>query len=268
MDSIFSFLQQLVRQFNDFLKSNQTIKPSQATPVMNGKDKEPIIPGIIKSSIVHLNDNEFLFELQADKSYSVKQQRHPIEVQSLASLGKKLLPVFDAEWTVVSEIGANSMAEAVAKFIQLGFDKKDLTFKSPSQQAKAPVKTVASPESPIRSSSNVVPQVEVEKPKESTEGVLIWSGVRKFPDSGRPGKFYENFCVEIKTDSGTRTLQGEGLSDALAEVDAQLNTRVSVKRLGKVPVELIDKRTKKPVLDENGKPKTGYKWQWKITTLH
>jgi len=268
MVSIFSFLQQLVSQFNDFLKSNQTIKPQQTPPVKSDRDKEPIIPGIITSSFVNLNHNEFWFELHAEKNYSVKQQRHPIEVQSLPSLGKKLLPIFDAEWTVITHIEANSMAEAVAKFIQLGFDKKDLTIKSSTLQAKAPVKTVASPQSPIRSSSNVLPQVEVEKPKESTEGVLIWSGVRNFPDSDRPGKFYENFCVEIKTDSGTRTLQGEGLSDALAEVDAQLNTRVSVKRLGKVPVELIDKRTKKPVLDANGKPKAGYKWQWKIKPLN
>lgn len=268
MVSTFTFLQKLICQFNEFLSSNHTIKSTHETAVLNVATEEPSIPGIIKSSFVHLNHNEFWFELEGEKKYSIKQQRHPIEVQALPSLGKKLLPTFDPEWTVIAHMEANSMAEAVAKFIQLGFDKKDLTIKSSTLQAKAPVKTVASPQSPIRSSSNVLPQVEVEKPKESTEGVLIWSGVRNFPDSDRPGKFYENFCVEIKTDSGTRTLQGEGLSDALAEVDAQLNTRVSVKRLGKVPVELIDKRTKKPVLDANGKPKAGYKWQWKIKPLN
>lgn len=255
----------MISEVNSVLSTSNK-SGSQPAPVPHKNlVPEPPTKSVLLNSNLHINGYEYRFERIDENLYSVTQQRHPAEVQLLPRFGKKLLPIFDPEWTEITQIKATSVAEAASKFIQAGIQSSDTSLKHLAPQPK--VTQVANVSNSIDDAKPLNLFSRQEKPKESVEGLLIWSGVRNFPDANKPGKTYENFCIEVETNTGLRVLQGEGLQDALAEVNAKSGTRISVKRLGKVPVELINKKTKQPLVDEAGKPKLGYKWQWKIQPI-
>lgn len=92
--------------------------------------------------------------------------------------------------------------------------------------------------------------------------IASW-GEEKFPDRKKPGRFYKSFAIHIDTTSGERTLQGEGLKEAIAECRCVVGDVVSVRRLRKIKVPAI--RADGSALVKDGKPVMWDKWLWSIT---
>ena len=62
-------------------------------------------------------------------------------------------------------------------------------------------------------------------------GTVTWWGEEKFPDRKSKGtRFYTSFAMRLETVSGERTLQGEGLKDAIAESGCVAGDVVTVRR--------------------------------------
>lgn len=95
-----------------------------------------------------------------------------------------------------------------------------------------------------------------------TGRIVSW-GEEKFPDRKRPGRFYTSFAIHIDTSSGERTLQGEGLKEAIADCRCVVGDVVSVRRTGKVKVPAI-RADGTPIVKE-GKPVLWDKWLWSIS---
>ncbi len=94
-------------------------------------------------------------------------------------------------------------------------------------------------------------------------GRIVSWGEERFPDRKRPGRHYTSFALHIDTSSGERTLQGEGLKEAIAECGCVLGDVVSVRRTGKVKVPAI--RTDGSPIIKDGKPLMWDKWLWSIS---
>ncbi|SIT34890.1 conserved hypothetical protein [Paraburkholderia ribeironis] len=97
----------------------------------------------------------------------------------------------------------------------------------------------------------------------SVIGRIVSWGEEKFPDRKRPGRFYESFAMHIETGTGERTLQGEGLKEAIAECRCSVGDVVSVRRLRKIQVPAI--RTDGTPKMVDGKQVMWDKWLWSIT---
>jgi len=95
-------------------------------------------------------------------------------------------------------------------------------------------------------------------------GRIVSWGEERFPDRKRPGRHYTSFAVHIDTSSGERTLQGEGLKEAIAECGCVLGDVVSVRRTGKVKVPAIRQTDGTPIM-KDGKPLMWDKWLWSIS---
>ena len=94
-------------------------------------------------------------------------------------------------------------------------------------------------------------------------GRIVSWGEEKFPDRKRPGRHYTSFAMHVDTSSGERTLQGEGLKDAIAESRCVVGDVVSVRRTGKVKVPAI--RADGSAIVKDGKPVLWDKWLWSIS---
>ncbi|MDQ7979980.1 hypothetical protein QYH69_22315 [Paraburkholderia sp. SARCC-3016] len=95
-------------------------------------------------------------------------------------------------------------------------------------------------------------------------GRIVSWGEERFPDRKRPGRHYTSFAVHIDTSAGERTLQGEGLKEAIAECGCVLGDVVSVRRTGKVKVPAIRQTDGTPIM-KDGKPLMWDKWLWSIS---
>jgi len=97
----------------------------------------------------------------------------------------------------------------------------------------------------------------------SVRGHIVSWGEEKFPDRNRPGRFYESFAMHVETATGERTLQGEGLKEAIAECRCSVGDVVSVRRLRKIKVPAIRADGSPKIVD--GKQVMWDKWLWSIT---
>lgn len=95
-------------------------------------------------------------------------------------------------------------------------------------------------------------------------GRIVSWGEERFPDRKRPGRHYTSFALHIHTSSGERTLQGEGLKEAIAECRCVVGDVVSVRRTGKVKVPAIRQSDGTPIM-KDGKPLMWDKWLWSIS---
>ncbi|MGU7775638.1 hypothetical protein ACV229_36485 [Burkholderia sp. MR1-5-21] len=95
-------------------------------------------------------------------------------------------------------------------------------------------------------------------------GRVTWWGEDQFPDRHSNGaRFYTSFALRLDTAHGERTLQGEGLKEAIAECGCQVGERVTVRRLRKVKVPAFrDDGSPKMV---NGQQVMWDKWLWSIS---
>ena len=99
-------------------------------------------------------------------------------------------------------------------------------------------------------------------------GKITFWGEAEFPDRKRIGRSYQSFALKLEMATGTETLQGEGLKDAIAESGCQLGDWVEVRRLEKVKVQAFHGRSGEPKLDDYGQPILWDKWLWSITCSH
>ncbi|WP_350357348.1 hypothetical protein [Paraburkholderia fungorum] len=97
----------------------------------------------------------------------------------------------------------------------------------------------------------------------SVRGRIVSWGEEKFPDRKRPGRFYDSFAMHVETATGERTLQGEGLKEAIAECRCSVGDVVSVRRLRKIKVPAIRADGSPKIVD--GKQVMWDKWLWSIT---
>ena len=98
---------------------------------------------------------------------------------------------------------------------------------------------------------------------DAVTGTVTWWGEEKFPDRKSKGsRFYTSFAMRLETMSGERTLQGEGLKDAIAESRCAAGEVVTVRRLRKVKVPAF-RNDGSPKL-VNGQQVMWDKWLWQI----
>jgi hypothetical protein len=108
------------------------------------------------------------------------------------------------------------------------------------------------------------PSLHRDDSRSATIGRVLSWGEERFPSRKPQSKpFYMSFAMHIDTLSGERTLQGEGLKDAIAQSGCRVGDVVTVRRLEKIKV---------PAFTEGGLPimKSGQqvlwdKWLWSIT---
>ncbi|MEM5316063.1 hypothetical protein [Paraburkholderia sp. JHI869] len=98
----------------------------------------------------------------------------------------------------------------------------------------------------------------------ATTGKVLGWGEEKFPSRKPTGKpFYTSFAMHIETAMGERTLQGEGLKDAIAQSGCRVGDSVSVRRLEKIKVPAFTDGGR-PIM-KNGQQVLWDKWLWSIT---
>jgi len=95
-------------------------------------------------------------------------------------------------------------------------------------------------------------------------GRITWWGEDRFPDRKSNGaKFYTSFAIRLDTGADERTLQGEGLKEAIAECGCEVGDVVSVRRLQKIKVPAIGRDGSLKIV--NGQQLMWDKWLWSIT---
>jgi hypothetical protein len=93
--------------------------------------------------------------------------------------------------------------------------------------------------------------------------ITSW-GEERFPDRKSNGaKFYTSFAMHLQTATGERTLQGEGLKEAIAECGCKVGDAVSVLRLEKIKVPAIRRDGTPKIV--NGQQLMWDKWLWSIS---
>ncbi|CAG9225812.1 hypothetical protein KDX16_14850 [Burkholderia vietnamiensis] len=95
-------------------------------------------------------------------------------------------------------------------------------------------------------------------------GRIAWWGEDRFPDRNSNGaRSYTSFALRLDTAHGERTLQGEGLKDAIAECRCQVGDRVTVRRLRKIKVPAFRQDGTPKIV--NGRQAMWDKWIWSIS---
>ncbi|WP_175772995.1 hypothetical protein [Paraburkholderia phenazinium] len=98
---------------------------------------------------------------------------------------------------------------------------------------------------------------------DAVTGSIAWWGEEKFPDRKSKGsRFYMSFAMHLDTVSGERTLQGEGLKDAITESGCVVGDVVTVRRLRKVKVPAFRNDGSPKIV--NGQQVMWDKWLWSI----
>ncbi|MFC4524708.1 hypothetical protein [Cupriavidus pinatubonensis] len=193
--------------------------------------------------------------------------------------GDKLLPEVIPRWNQVSVHPGEALEKVAADVIQavraLAPDLPTSTGTSPEERRVQITRSVdgqtsrGKREDGEREGSGSASSENVSS-SAYTVGKLIQWGEMEFPNrkSGGP-RIYTSFAVKLYTDAGEKTLQGEGLKDALAEAGCKQGDRVAVKRLRKEKVPAFDKKTGDPIEDpRTGEQKLWDRWVWNINLVH
>lgn len=185
--------------------------------------------------------------------------------------GTKILPEMEPHWSVLREHRV-PLKDAIASAIRVESTAQGVPLPAGNEAPVAPAEP--GPDDPMSHAvGRDVPggsRATRERPPRrndyaaATVGRVVSWGEERFPSRKPQGKpFYTSFAMHIDTLSGERTLQGEGLKDAIAQSGCRVGDIVTVRRLEKVKV---------PAFEENGRPimKNGQhvlwdKWRWSIT---
>lgn len=276
----------LIDGFNGLLKLSQItpFAPAKTMPsrhsdkVQRTKEAAPVQPvldkthnqqtenqGNISRHYMDLNGQEYRFDVELS-SVTVFKRGFKMRLTCHPYFGKKLLPTNGVEWIAIASYHMTSLEDAIFAFITKGLKQDNVKCGSnisdslPQQAVsinhEKRNETDLAMDTGLKTIVNQRPEV----------GVLKFIGTKKFPDRNGKGAMYSSFAIVLVTDSGEeKTLQGEGLRDVIAESGAGLGSRVKVQRLGNQKVQIIDPKTKSPVLDDKGDPVMRPKWLWKMT---
>lgn len=213
-----------------------------------------------------LNGHEYRFcESTYSKSITVQKLTFGMRVTHHPVLGRKLLPTVGTNWSVIATYNNHSLEEAIAAFVAGGCQSVKAVPKESPKVTPLPIPSAA--EIPKITPAKHNQEMKKSPTSRPDIGDLIFLGEKQFPDRQNPGGNYTCFAIVLQTSDGEKILQGEGLRDEIAATQVKIGQRIQVERLGKVPVELVDKKTQTPKLDSAGAPVMGSKWQWKITAL-
>ncbi|MFX1670933.1 hypothetical protein PWR63_01265 [Paraburkholderia sp. A2WS-5] len=187
--------------------------------------------------------------------------------------GTKILPEPEPHWSLVSEHRA-SLKDAIATAIRAEGKAQGLAATAQARSAPAAeiVHEIAghAPDHADAHDVATAPRQPRERvPRRDDRGaatvgrVLGW-GEEQFPSRKPQGKpFYTSFAMHIDTLSGERTLQGEGLKDAIAQSGCRVGDVVTLRRLEKIQVPAFTD-SGRPIM-KNGQQVLWDKWLWSIT---
>lgn len=239
---------------------------SMATPGTPAADALPRVIGQGGANEAHITiaDEPNLFVEEAD---CVVQFKPAFDEQaSRTQFGLKILPELIPHWSQV-HVHRCSLKDAIASAIR-------------SAGKSAPTETAAAPPSidtpevqqtlpTDRFSANTptrwTPGREHSHDMAAVVGRVVSWGEEKFPDRKSVGasRFYASFAMHLDTAAGERTLQGEGLKEAIAESGCVVGDCVSVRRLMKIKVPAMRHDGSPKLVD--GKQVMWDKWLWSIT---
>ncbi|CAG9165690.1 hypothetical protein [Cupriavidus pinatubonensis] len=252
-----AFLQRLLGALQDVLQpSAVTQEPVRSPTVGTGSSNEAHIeiggvPNLFRDEGEHIVHFVAAFEPRP----------------TATRFGQKLLPDPVPYWCVAGEYPGAKLAGVIAAAIR--------AHATPVPSVAMAGENNASPSSRKSSSEvrNALPATVSAPARRASNGtahrgkITFW-GEAEFPDRKRVGRTYQSFALKLETATGTETLQGEGLKDAIAESGCQLGDSVEVRRLEKVKVQAFHRRSGKPKLDDDGQPILWDKWLWSITRSH
>lgn len=185
--------------------------------------------------------------------------------------GTKILPETEPHWSVLRE-HCGSLKDAIASAIRAEGTPQVVSVPG-TRQASDAAAHAGRVEAPLAAGDDDVrsePRTARERaPRRDGHGaattgrVLGW-GEEQFPSRKPQGKpFYTSFAMHIDTLAGERTLQGEGLKDAIAQSGCCVGDIVTVRRLEKIKVPAFTD-SGRPII-RNNQQVLWDKWLWSIT---
>ncbi|SPS02292.1 hypothetical protein [Cupriavidus taiwanensis] len=193
------------------------------------------------------------------------------------AFGHKVLPEVVPRWHKLGRhdgesVTPQSVAEAVMRHAKEGASAAPLPQSKgsdESRESRGP-RTAQHPRPDLRP-AKTEPRYDGNASRSNyTVGKLVEWGEMEFPNRKPGGKAtYTSFAVKLDTHAGERTLQGEGLKDALADAACKIGDRVGIKRLHKEKVPAFNHANGRPVLDpETGEQKLWDRWVWQVNRIH
>jgi hypothetical protein len=245
--------------------ANEQHSASSAAPAISPEPSSHVVgQGASNETIVTIGDIPHLFVDEADHvvQFAPAFDDHAEETE----FGMKIVPDLVPHWSQRS-IHRCALKEAVAAAIRANGMPSPVSVAPQGKEAGSDAKRAASAEREEAFEPQEIASVRPRRPynadASNVAGRIVSWGEERFPDRKRPGRFYTSFAMHIDTSSGERTLQGEGLKEAIAECRCVVGDVVSVRRSGKVKVPAI-RADGSPIVKE-GKPVLWDKWLWSIS---
>jgi hypothetical protein len=221
--------------------------------------------GAQNEKVITIGDTPHLFVDEGDHivQFTPAFDDHTEETE----FGMKIVPDLEPHWSQVM-IHRCELKSAIATAIRQGNRAVANVVAEPTPET--PSKTLHAPalaeDEPFEAGESGYVRRRRAQPADasSVTGRIVSWGEEKFPDRKREGRHYVSFAMHIETSSGERTLQGEGLKEAIAECRCVVGDVVSVRRTGKVKVPAIRQTDGTPIM-KDGKPLMWDKWLWSIS---
>lgn len=245
-------------------------QPSAPSP---NKDEVPVGTGADNEYQILINGVPHLFRDEGDHVVHFVAA-FDSQIQHTA-YGDKVLPEVVPRWSKLGRhdgdgVTPQSVAESVMR--QAKERHSVATLAAPEQPAELRQSGLADRPMPHRAPATSVEARQEGNASRSnyTVGTLIEWGEMEFPNRKPGGKAtYTSFAVKLDTNSGEKTLQGEGLKDALADIACKIGDRVGIKRLHKEKVPAFHHGTGRPVMDPaTGEQKLWDRWVWQVNRIH
>ncbi|SEI23783.1 hypothetical protein [Paraburkholderia hospita] len=270
------------RVMADVFVGKPPVQPSQASAAPHARQADPEAPaakpvhnevpsvsthvvgqGASNETVVTIGDIPHLFVDEGDHvvQFSPAFDDHAEETE----FGLKILPDLTPHWSQRA-VHRCPLKEAVAAAIRQNGKPQPVNPSPQSKEVAGGTRDFAGgsdeafePETVRQARPRRAHHVD----SSNVVGRIVSWGEERFPDRKRPGRFYESFAMHVDTSDGERTLQGEGLKDAIAECRCVVGDVVSVRRTGKVKVPAI--RADGSAILKDGKPVLWDKWLWAIS---
>jgi len=252
-----AFIQKLLGALHDVLQSSTvTQEPVRSPTVGTGSSNE---------AHIEIGGVPNLFRDEGERIVHFVAVFEPRPTAT--RFGQKLLPDPVPYWCVAGEYPGATLAGVIAAAIR-AHATPAANFAAESDNSAS-----ASSRKPSSDVQNSLPATVRTPARRASNGAayrgkLTFWGEAEFPDRKRIGGTYQSFALKLETATGTETLQGEGLKDAIAESGCQLGDWVEVRRLEKIQVQAFHRRSGKPKLNDDGQPILWDKWLWSITRTH
>jgi hypothetical protein len=223
--------------------------------------------GAANETVVMIGDTPHLFVDEGDQivEFIPAFDDHTEETE----FGLKIVPDLAPHWSQVTSHRC-TLKDAIVTAIRGGSTSSPIPKSEPRETNDAPTSEAGLAAShasgdedrPARGSATRA-RTRGESNDAAVAGRILSWGEERFPDRNKPGRFYKSFAMHIDTTTGERTLQGEGLKEAIAECGCVVGDVVSVRRLRKTKVPAI-RSDGSPIMAED-KQVMWDKWLWSIT---